>query len=61
MQWVILAIRNLLEDNLENQAVVARMTQQGVVDAATLNQVGITLQNDGLNKIGIVPLDSIKR
>ncbi|KAB0803490.1 hypothetical protein PPYR_00460 [Photinus pyralis] len=61
IQWTIFAIRNLCENNPENQAVIASMNQQGVVDSATLQEMGLMLHDDGSNKISIVPLDSLAK
>ncbi|CAN7999720.1 unnamed protein product, partial [Ixodes hexagonus] len=44
IQWVVLAIRNLLEDNLENQEVVAGLVHKGVItDSPQLQELGISL------------------
>lgn len=60
MQWCILAIRNLCEGNITNQNVIASLQRIGVVKSATLEEMGITLESDGENKIKIVPLDRSK-
>jgi hypothetical protein len=57
IQWVVLAIRNLCESNLENQAVIASMSQKGVVDSSVLLEMGLTLHSDDESKIVIMPLD----
>uniref|UniRef100_A0A224YNG7 Ataxin-10 n=1 Tax=Rhipicephalus zambeziensis TaxID=60191 RepID=A0A224YNG7_9ACAR len=45
IQHVILAIRNLLEGNLENQAVVGSLVQQGVVtDSPLIKEMGIEIE-----------------
>lgn len=57
MQWTILAIRNLCEENLENQEVIRSSTKIGVMDNAILKEMGLTLQeNENGKSIGIVPL-----
>lgn len=56
MQWAILAIRNLCDDNKECQEVIAGMTKKGEIDAATLNQIGLTLHSGPEGGIGIAPL-----
>lgn len=57
MQWTILAIRNLCEENLENQEVIRNSTKIGVMDNAILKEMGLTLQeNENGKSIGIVPL-----
>ncbi|KAL3217822.1 hypothetical protein MRX96_000689 [Rhipicephalus microplus] len=45
IQHVILAIRNLLEGNLENQAVVGSLVQRGVVtDSPLIKEMGIEIE-----------------
>lgn len=57
MQWIILAIRNLCEENLENQEVIRNSTKIGVMDNTILKEMGLTLQeNENGKSIGIVPL-----
>ncbi|KAF7273708.1 hypothetical protein GWI33_013593 [Rhynchophorus ferrugineus] len=48
MQWVILAIHNLCEDNLQNQAIISGLTQQGVVYSEVLNEFGISSYTEEL-------------
>jgi len=57
IQWVVLAIRNLCENNLENQAVIASMTRQGVIDSSVLLEMGLSLHADDNSKIVVVPLN----
>ncbi|XP_017776856.1 PREDICTED: ataxin-10 [Nicrophorus vespilloides] len=57
MQMVIFAIRNLCEKNELNQALINAMNKKGTVDSATLNKLGITL-DDGSNPIRIAPFNS---
>lgn len=57
----MLSVRNLCENNNENQTVIAQLTKVGVVDSATLREMGLALNNDGDNKICIVPIDSNKK
>jgi ataxin-10 len=57
VQWVVLAIRNLCENNLENQAVIASMTRKGTVDSSVLREMGLTLHANDESKIIIVPRD----
>lgn len=61
IQWVILAVRNLCESNEENKSLIASMTKVGVVDSATLREMGLTLDDDGSNKICIVPLENLNK
>ena len=57
IQWVVLAIRNLCEGNTENQAVIASMNRQGVVESRVLHELGLTLNEDEDGKtIRVVPL-----
>lgn len=60
MQWVILAVRNLCESNLENQKIIALLIQQGVVDSSLLKEMGLTLQQDGNSQINVIPLDTLR-
>lgn len=48
IQWVVLAIRNICKNNLANQSVIAAMKKEGVVDNATLKELGISTQKDNL-------------
>ena len=53
---MVLAVRNLCENNKDNQAVVAGMTKEGTVDCEVLLEMGLSLHADEDNKIVIVPL-----
>ncbi|XP_011498916.1 PREDICTED: ataxin-10 [Ceratosolen solmsi marchali] len=58
-QWAILAIRNLLEDNPENQEVVHKSVKVGVFENSVVRTLGLTLHGEGEeNTIGIMPLPS---
>lgn len=57
MQWAILAIRNICEDNYDCQAVIAGLNQQSTINSELLKEMGISVENDGKNKIKIVPVD----
>ena len=48
-QWAIFAIRNLCEDNQENQAVIASFKNQGVADNEALAKLGYeaVVRDDG--------------
>ncbi|PNF25240.1 hypothetical protein B7P43_G13869 [Cryptotermes secundus] len=59
MQWVVLAIRNLCENNFENQAVIASMTRKGTVDSSVLREMGLALHASDESKIIIMPRDSM--
>ncbi|XP_043487728.1 ataxin-10 isoform X3 [Polistes fuscatus] len=57
MQWTILAIRNLCEDNVENQKHISTFTKIGVMENIFLKENGLTLQeNEDGKTINIVPL-----
>lgn len=59
IQWVVLAVRNLCENNKENQAVIATMNREGSIDTRMLHDLGLTLHaDDKSNKVRIVPLKS---
>ncbi|KAM7308789.1 hypothetical protein ISCGN_012422, partial [Ixodes scapularis] len=56
IQWVVLAIRNLLENNPKNQEVVAGLVNKGVVtDAPQLQELGISLDLLSLTREGMSP------
>ncbi|CAG9766165.1 unnamed protein product [Ceutorhynchus assimilis] len=57
IQWVIYAIRNICENNLENQSVIAGLTQRGFIDSKVLQEFGLTLSSEEMLSIGIVGLD----
>ncbi|RDD41597.1 Ataxin-10 [Trichoplax sp. H2] len=46
-QWCILAIRNLCDENIENQNVIAELNIKGVVNSTALNELGleVTMQS----------------
>ncbi|OAD58114.1 Ataxin-10, partial [Eufriesea mexicana] len=57
MQWTILALRNLCEDNPANQEIIRNCSRVGVVESSVLQEMGISLHEDEQGKkIGIVPL-----
>ncbi|XP_043516400.1 ataxin-10 isoform X2 [Frieseomelitta varia] len=57
MQWTILALRNLCEDNPANQEIIRNCSRVGVVESSVLREMGVTLHEDeDGKKIGIVPL-----
>ncbi|KAK7896336.1 hypothetical protein WMY93_021661 [Mugilogobius chulae] len=43
-QWAIFAIRNLLENNMENQKLVASMEQHGATDYSALRELGLEVE-----------------
>lgn len=57
MQWTILALRNLCEDNPSNQEIIRNSSRIGVVENSVLQEMGVMLHEDEEGKkIGIVPL-----
>ena len=52
MQWTVFAVRNLCVDNPTNQAFIAHLEQQGVVEAAKLLEYGcvVAMGDDGKMK-----------
>ena len=45
-QWVILAIHNLCENNIENQKIVSSIDKNGHLDKAKLSEIGIDIYSD---------------
>ena len=43
-QWAIFAIRNILEQNQENQALVAAMDRRGNADYSALSELGLDIE-----------------
>uniref|UniRef100_A0A1B6LKL2 Ataxin-10 n=1 Tax=Graphocephala atropunctata TaxID=36148 RepID=A0A1B6LKL2_9HEMI len=57
IQWVVLAVRNLCEGNRDNQAVIAGMSRQGLVQSAVLTELGMALHTDeDNNTVHIAPM-----
>lgn len=57
MQWTILALRNLCEDNPANQEIIRNCNRVGVVESSVLQEMGVVLHEDEEGKkIEIVPL-----
>lgn len=57
MQWTILALRNLCEDNPANQEIIRNCNRVGTVESSVLQEMGVALHEDEEGKkIGIVPL-----
>ena len=58
MQWGILAIRNIMEKNPENQAVLASVSITGdLVDSALIREMGFEVASEG-GKFVLKPLQS---
>ncbi|XP_024888673.1 ataxin-10 [Temnothorax curvispinosus] len=56
-QWTTLALRNLCEDNPENQEIIKKCKKTGVSDNPELKEMGLTLHEDADGKsIRIAPL-----
>lgn len=55
MQWAILAIRNLCEENPANQQLIAKMETKGVAEAASLMEFGCEVQVGSDGKLKIKP------
>ncbi|XP_072309339.1 ataxin-10 [Eucyclogobius newberryi] len=56
-QWAIFAVRNLLENNAENQSVVASMQRRGALDYAALRELGLEAEQRG----GALLLKSLRK
>ncbi|XP_073253068.1 ataxin-10-like [Porites lutea] len=55
-QWAIFAIRNILENNKENQDIVSSMDPRGIADTSRLRQFGVeAVELDG-GRIKLVPI-----
>lgn len=61
MQWSILAVRNLCENNEENQKIIAGLYQEGTVSSEVLSDMGISLYSDGESELKIIPLEAVKK
>ncbi|XP_063099780.1 ataxin-10 isoform X2 [Cavia porcellus] len=46
-QWVVYAIRNLTEDNSQNQDLIAKLEDQGLADASLLKKMGFEVEKRG--------------
>ena len=45
-QWVVLAIRNLCENNDENKQLLANLDKKGAMDKQVLSEIGIDIATD---------------
>eukprot|EP00536_Pseudo-nitzschia_multiseries_P008595 jgi/Psemu1/296981/fgenesh1_pm.220_\ len=52
-EWGVIAIRNVLENNPNNQAVVEELMAQGPVESADLQQAGVRVQLDSKGKVSL--------
>lgn len=52
MQWAILAIHNLLENNVHNQEIIASLAKNGIlIDSPLLNEMGLKFDGEKIIKI----------
>lgn len=56
-EWGVIAIRHLLEDNSENQAVVEELMAQDTVQSAELQQAGVRVQMNSKGNVSLSPID----
>lgn len=56
-EWGVIAIRNVLEDNTENQSVVKDLMAQGPVESADLEEAGVRVQLDSKGKVSLATID----
>jgi hypothetical protein len=52
-EWGVIAIRNALEDNPKNQAIVEELMAQGPVESVDLAQAGVRVQLDSKGKVSL--------
>mmetsp|Transcript_9934 Transcript_9934/g.11401 ORF Transcript_9934/g.11401 Transcript_9934/m.11401 type:complete len:81 (-) Transcript_9934:714-956(-) len=54
-EWTVFAIRNLTEDNPENQKIIAELRIQGAVDTPILEKAGVKIELTDDGKPKLVP------
>jgi len=54
-EWALVAIRNVLDDNKQNQEVVAQLEAQKTVDTPELNKLGVKTVIDEQGKVRVEP------
>jgi hypothetical protein len=59
-EWAVVAIRNVLDNNLENQAEVAKLDSQQPVQTAELDAMGVRVNLDSSGKVSVEPLEGIR-
>jgi hypothetical protein len=59
-EWAVVAIRNVLDKNEQNQAEVAKLDSQQPVQSAELNAMGVRVDLDSRGKVSVVPLEGIQ-
>jgi ataxin-10 len=56
-EWGVIAIRNVLENNPENQSVVENLMAQGPVESSDLDEAGVRVQLDSKGKVSLSTID----
>jgi hypothetical protein len=56
-EWGVIAIRNVLENNSENQSVVENLMAQGPVESSDLDEAGVRVQLDSKGKVSLSPIN----
>ncbi|KAL3925207.1 MAG: hypothetical protein SGILL_000564 [Bacillariaceae sp.] len=56
-EWGVVAIRNVLEDNIENQAIVAQLQAASPVQSAKLEDAGIQVNLDSKGKVSLTKIN----
>jgi hypothetical protein len=59
-EWAVVAIRNVLDNNLENQAEVAKLDGQQPVQTAELDAMGVRVNLDSSGKVSVEPLEGVR-
>lgn len=57
-EWSVIAISNVLDDNLENQNMVALLDAQNAVQSQTLCDMGIRVSLDSNRRVSVQPVES---
>lgn len=60
-EWGVIAIRNVLEENTENQSVVKDLMAQGPVESADLEEAGVRVQLDSKGKVSLATIDESRQ
>ena len=55
LQWAILAIRNLCEDNPANQQLIAQLETQGIAEAASQLEFGCEVEIGADGRLKLKP------
>lgn len=56
-QWAIFALRNLCQNNLENQAEVAKFEKVGIADSPVLKSMGLTVVENEKGKMSLTRIN----